>query len=63
MEFLLQSDYKPSGDQPQAIETLVAGIEQNHKHQVLLGITGSGKHFPWQCCSGTAASHIGYRAQ
>ncbi len=45
MEFLLQSDYKPSGDQPQAIETLVAGIEQNHKHQVLLGITGSGKTF------------------
>lgn len=45
MEFNLQSDFKPAGDQPQAIETLVNGIEQKHKHQVLLGITGSGKTF------------------
>ena len=45
MQFRLQSDYKPSGDQPQAIKTLVNGIEKEHKHQVLLGITGSGKTF------------------
>ncbi len=45
MEFNLQSDFKPAGDQPQAIETLVNGVEQKHKHQVLLGITGSGKTF------------------
>ena len=45
MQFSLQSEYKPSGDQPQAIKTLVGGIEKNHKHQVLLGITGSGKTF------------------
>ena len=45
MQFSLQSDYKPSGDQPQAIKTLVNGIEKEHKHQVLLGITGSGKTF------------------
>ena len=45
MQFRLQSDFKPSGDQPQAINTLVDGIEKEHKHQVLLGITGSGKTF------------------
>ncbi len=45
MQFRLQSDYNPSGDQPQAIETLVDGIEKDHKHQILLGITGSGKTF------------------
>ena len=45
MEFNLQSDFKPAGDQPQAIETLVNGVAQKHKHQVLLGITGSGKTF------------------
>ena len=45
MQFSLQSEYKPSGDQPQAIKTLVDGIEKNHKNQVLLGITGSGKTF------------------
>ena len=45
MEFKLQAEFKPSGDQPQAIETLVNGIEKKYKHQVLLGITGSGKTF------------------
>jgi len=45
MEFNLQSEFKPSGDQPQAIEALVNGVEGKHKHQVLLGITGSGKTF------------------
>ena len=45
MEFNLQSEFKPSGDQPQAIEALVNGVEKKQKHQVLLGITGSGKTF------------------
>ena len=45
MEFNLQSEFKPSGDQPQAIEALVNGVEEKQKHQVLLGITGSGKTF------------------
>ena len=45
MEFKLQSEFKPSGDQPQAIEALVNGVEKKYKHQVLLGITGSGKTF------------------
>ena len=44
-EFDLQSKYKPAGDQPQAIEKLVEGIEDGLKEQVLLGVTGSGKTF------------------
>ena len=43
--FLLESDYGPGGDQPQAIQELVKGVEEHKKHQVLLGITGSGKTF------------------
>jgi excinuclease ABC subunit B len=45
MTFVLASDFKPSGDQPQAIETLVSGVMSNRRHQVLLGVTGSGKTF------------------
>ncbi len=43
--FKLSSPFKPSGDQPQAIESLVAGIKRDKKHQVLMGVTGSGKTF------------------
>lgn len=43
--FELVSKYKPSGDQPQAIDKLVKGIEEGRKHQVLLGATGTGKTF------------------
>lgn len=43
--FKIQSDFKPTGDQPQAIEKLVAGLKKNEQHQVLLGVTGSGKTF------------------
>src|SRR6201999_2721722 len=45
MDFKLVSDYVPQGDQPQAIEQLVRGLEENRDHQVLLGVTGSGKTF------------------
>ncbi len=45
MDFKLASDYQPCGDQPQAIAQLVRGIENGDKHQVLLGVTGSGKTF------------------
>ncbi|MBA2525886.1 MAG: DEAD/DEAH box helicase family protein, partial [Pyrinomonadaceae bacterium] len=45
MPFNLQSEYRPKGDQPQAIETLIRGLEDGAKDQVLLGITGSGKTF------------------
>ena len=44
-KFVLHSPYKPTGDQPQAIEKLVAGINNGQKHQTLLGVTGSGKTF------------------
>ena len=43
--FRLQSDYQPTGDQPQAIEALSKGIEEGLVHQVLLGVTGSGKTY------------------
>ena len=43
--FKLVSDYKPTGDQPQAIEYLSKGIEEGKKFQTLLGVTGSGKTF------------------
>ena len=45
MEFKLVSDYTPQGDQPRAIEVLVHGLEDGRQHQVLLGVTGSGKTF------------------
>ncbi len=45
MDFKLTSKYKPTGDQPQAIESLVNGLEQGDPAQVLLGVTGSGKTF------------------
>lgn len=43
--FNIESPFQPSGDQPQAINQLVQGIRNNEKHQVLLGVTGSGKTF------------------
>ena len=44
-KFILHSDYAPTGDQPEAIDKLVHGIESGMKEQVLLGVTGSGKTF------------------
>ena len=45
MKFQLQSDFSPTGDQPQAIDDLVKGINSGEDYQVLLGVTGSGKTF------------------
>lgn len=45
MEFKLHSEYSPTGDQPQAIEALVAGFKEGNQCQTLLGVTGSGKTF------------------
>ncbi len=45
MKFNLRSEYKPTGDQPQAIKQLVSGINKNDQYQTLLGVTGSGKTF------------------
>jgi excinuclease ABC subunit B len=44
-KFKIVSDYRPKGDQPRAIDELVRGVEQGLSHQVLLGVTGSGKTF------------------
>ena len=44
-KFEVVSPYQPSGDQPEAIDALVAGIENGLKEQVLLGVTGSGKTY------------------
>ena len=43
--FKLVSKYQPTGDQPEAIEKLTRGLKDAQKHQVLLGVTGSGKTF------------------
>jgi excinuclease ABC subunit B len=45
MKFNLVSDYKPTGDQPQAIKKITHGIDSNERYQTLLGVTGSGKTF------------------
>ncbi|MGA3007605.1 MAG: excinuclease ABC subunit UvrB [Opitutaceae bacterium] len=45
MLFTLKADYEPTGDQPQAIETLTRSIQAGHRDQTLLGVTGSGKTF------------------
>lgn len=45
MQFKLHSDFKPTGDQPAAIESLSRGIKQGERYQTLLGVTGSGKTF------------------
>ncbi|MBC8397506.1 MAG: excinuclease ABC subunit UvrB [Flavobacteriales bacterium] len=45
MDFKIQSDFKPTGDQPNAINQLTNGVESNEKYQTLLGVTGSGKTF------------------
>jgi excinuclease ABC subunit B len=44
-KFVLHSEFKPTGDQPEAIEQLVSGLKSGEMHQVLLGVTGSGKTF------------------
>jgi len=45
MQFDLQSEFQPTGDQPKAIEELVKGINEGEHAQTLLGVTGSGKTF------------------
>jgi excinuclease ABC subunit B len=47
--FKLSSSYTPQGDQPRALEALLAGLQRGDKHQILLGITGSGKTFTMAC--------------
>ncbi|HBE77111.1 MAG TPA: excinuclease ABC subunit UvrB, partial [Firmicutes bacterium] len=44
-KFVVHSEYQPSGDQPQAITELAAGVQSGFRDQILLGVTGSGKTF------------------
>ena len=44
-KFILHSEYKPTGDQPEAIKALVKGFKEGNQFQTLLGVTGSGKTF------------------
>ena len=44
-EFKLHSEFQPTGDQPQAIEQVVAGLKKGYRHQTLLGATGTGKTY------------------
>ncbi len=48
-EFKIAADFKPTGDQPQAIDALERGINESLRHQSLLGVTGSGKTFTMAC--------------
>ncbi|PJC06170.1 MAG: excinuclease ABC subunit B, partial [Flavobacteriaceae bacterium CG_4_9_14_0_8_um_filter_34_30] len=45
MKFKIVTDFKPSGDQPEAIKALICGLQAGEKYQTLLGVTGSGKTF------------------
>ena len=58
MEFKLHSEYKPTGDQPQAIAELVEGFKQGNQFQTLLGVTGSGKTFDHALLSGFSRPYL-----
>ena len=48
-DFRIVSDFSPTGDQPQAIDKLVDGLDKDFQHQTILGVTGSGKTFTMAC--------------
>ena len=48
-KFKVISDFKPTGDQPQAIQSIAEGFYSGNRHQVLKGVTGSGKTFTMAC--------------
>ena len=57
--FKLESEYNPTGDQPQAIDQLVEGLKENTKFQTLKGVTGSGKTFTVANVIATFAECVG----
>lgn len=62
MEFKLHSKYKPTGDQPQAIEQLVKGFKEGNQFETLLGVTGSGKTFTMaNVIAHSISLHLSYR--
>ena len=50
-EFKIASDFRPTGDQPQAIDRVVEGVDKGMRHQTLMGVTGSGKTFTMACAA------------
>ena len=62
--FKLHSEYKPTGDQPQAIEQLSNGIESGKKFQTLLGVTGSRENiYNCKCNTKCSKGHISFTSQ
>ena len=62
--FKLHSEYKPTGDQPKAIDYLVKGIERGEKYQTLLGVTGSRKNlYNGKYNSWNSKTNIGFSTQ
>ena len=61
-KFILHSAYKPTGDQPQAIEKLTEGVLHGYKEQTLLGVTGSGKTFTMANIIATAKTKLNSRS-
>ena len=62
--FNLVSEYKPTGDQPQAIESLSNGVKSGKKFQTLLGVTGSRKNFYYcKCNTKGAKANISFSTQ
>ena len=57
-KFQLVSNHLPAGDQPQAIEKLVEGLNNNAQNQTLLGVTGSGKTLPLQMLLNVSKSRL-----
>ena len=60
-EFKIHSEFKPSGDQPEAIKKLTEGINDGLREQVLLGVTGSGKTFTIPAAVRLLPSQMSYR--
>ena len=54
-EFKIVSEYKMCGDQPEAVERLVKGLNRGYRHQTLMGVTGSGKTLPWRILSSVSS--------
>ena len=62
MEFKLHSKYKPTGDQPQAIEQLVKGFKEGNQFETLLGVTAPARPLPWlMSLQHSISLHLSYR--
>ena len=63
-KFILHSEYKPTGDQPEAISELTEGVRNGYREQALMGVTGSGKTFTMaNIIANAQPPHVGAGAQ